>query len=248
MRRTYSPMLFLTDILLCMRAIMESFSHCSSYVLNVRMFRPVASVRKCSTLWPCTSRALSPRSFGLTLLMLFSTIHVLSRMFAIPARSSSGAYWMLPIRGENAGSGIVMERFSQSSGSSRFVLSSTLSTGAHCSVWWKKNQKSNFGFGLWEGVLPVPYLISAMANWLPASENVIFYPYEASKLWLIWKILQKWHFLTTIFVLLSKILRVRESTWVSSSELMWDTIIYPVEGSQAVRIGARPKNVTFFGG
>ena len=118
----------------------------------------------------------------------------------------------------------------------------------HWFVCWQKNKKSNFGFGLWEVVLPDLYLISAMANWLPASENVIFYPYEASKLWLIWKILQKWHFLTTIFVLLSKILRVRESTWVSSSELMWDTIIYPVEGSQAVRIGARPKNVTFFGG
>ena len=118
---------------------------------------------------------------------------------------------------------------------------------AHWFVWSEKNKKSNFGFGLWEGVLPDPYLISDMANWLSASENVIFYPHEASKLGLIWKILQKCHFWTTIFVPLSKILRVRESTRVSSSVLMWDTIIYPVEGSQAVRIGARPKNVTFWG-
>ena len=67
---------------------------------------------------------------------------------------------------------------------------------AHWFVCWQKNKKSNFELGLWEGVLPDPYLISDMANWLSASENVIFYPHEASKLCLIWKILQKCHFLT----------------------------------------------------
>ena len=92
MRRTYSPRFFLTDILLCMSAVMEFFSPRSSGVLNVRMFSPVANVCNFTTLGLFMNRTLSPRSFGLTLLILFSVMHVLSRMFAIPAGSSSGAY------------------------------------------------------------------------------------------------------------------------------------------------------------
>ena len=106
---------------------MESFSHWLSGVLNVRIFCPVASVCICSILCSRTNMTRSPRSFGLALLMLFSAMHVLSKMN--PAGSSSVAYWIFASCGENCGSGIVMERFSHSLGSSRFVLSSSMSTG-----------------------------------------------------------------------------------------------------------------------
>ena len=133
MRRAYSPRHCLTEILLYIRAMMASFSHRSSGVLNVMMFWPVASVRSCSVLGPFTNRTLSPRSLGLVNLMLFSMIRVSMRAFANPAGSASGAYWISANCGVEAGSGIVMERFSHSSGSSRlYVLSSTLSTGVNC--------------------------------------------------------------------------------------------------------------------
>ena len=53
-------------------------------------------------------------------------------MVAIPDWSSSDAYWMFASRGVSVGSGMVSVRHSQLSGSSRSVLSSSLSTGVSC--------------------------------------------------------------------------------------------------------------------
>ena len=69
---------------------MESFSPMSLDVLNVRIFLPVANVCNFNTLGPFTNKTLSPRSFGFTLLILFSIMHVSSRMFANPAGSFAG--------------------------------------------------------------------------------------------------------------------------------------------------------------
>ena len=71
---------------------MESFSPTSLGVLNVMIFRPVANVCNFNTLGPFTNTTLSPRSFGFTLLILFSIMHVSSRMFVDPAGSSSGVW------------------------------------------------------------------------------------------------------------------------------------------------------------
>ena len=96
MRRTFVPSLFFTGVLLCMRVIIESFSHRASEFLNVRIFMSVASVRNCNSFWPCLNVTLSPRSFGLTLLMLFSVMNVSSRIFANPSGSSSGLFCSPP--------------------------------------------------------------------------------------------------------------------------------------------------------
>ena len=84
MRRTYFPMHLLTDILLCIRIVMQSFSHRLSGVLNVSMFWPRASDRNWSVSLPITHVARSPRSLGLATLMLFSMMCVLSRAVANP--------------------------------------------------------------------------------------------------------------------------------------------------------------------
>ena len=54
------------------------------------------------------------------------------RMVAAPSGSSSDAYWMFASRVVSVGSGIVTARHSHASGSSLFVLSSSLSTGVSC--------------------------------------------------------------------------------------------------------------------
>ena len=132
-RRTYFPMHFLTEILLCIRIVMQSFSHTLSGVVNVIIFCPWLSVRSWSTFsLPSTQVALSPRSFGWYTLVLSSMMCVSLRMVATPVGSSSDAYWMFASRGVSVGSGIVSVRHSQASGSSRFVLSSSLSTGVSC--------------------------------------------------------------------------------------------------------------------
>ncbi len=131
--RTYFPMHFLTEILLCINIVMQSCSHALSGVLNVRIFCPRLSDRSWSMFSPpSTQVALSPRSFGWCTLMVFSMMYVLLRMFATPDDSSSDAYWMFASCGVSMGSGIVSVRHSQLSGSSRFVLSSSLSTGVSC--------------------------------------------------------------------------------------------------------------------
>ena len=76
--------------------------------------------------------ARSPRSLGLATLMLFSMMCVFSRAVANPDGSSSDTYWIFASRGVSVGSGIVRVRHSQLSGSSRFVLSSSLSMGVSC--------------------------------------------------------------------------------------------------------------------
>ena len=132
-RRTYFPMHFLTEILLCIRIVMQSFSDMLSGVLNVSMFRPRASDRSWSMSWPpSTQAARSPRSLGLSTLMSCSIMCVLSKAVASPDWSSLDTYWILSSRGVSVGSGIVTASHSHSSGSPRFVLSSTLSTGVSC--------------------------------------------------------------------------------------------------------------------
>ena len=124
MRRTYFPMHFLTEILLCIKIVMQSFSHKLSDVLNVSMFWPRASDRSWSVSFPpSTQVARSPRSLGLFTLMLCSIMCVLSKAVASPDWSSLDAYWILSSRGVSVGSGIVTASHSHSSGSSRFVLS-----------------------------------------------------------------------------------------------------------------------------
>ena len=54
------------------------------------------------------------------------------RMAATPVGSSSDVYWMFASRGVSVGSGIVSVRHSHPSGSSRSVLSSSLSIGVSC--------------------------------------------------------------------------------------------------------------------
>ena len=132
-RRTYSPMHFLTEILLCIKIVMQFCSHTLSGVVNVRIFCAWLSVRSWSTfVLPSTQVALSPRSFGWYTLVLFSMMCVSLRMVATPDGPSSGAYWMFASCGASVGSGIVSVRHSQLSVSSRFVLSSSLSTGVIC--------------------------------------------------------------------------------------------------------------------
>ena len=92
MRRAYSPRHCLIDFFPYIRWSMALCSHISLGVLNVMMFWPVASVRICNVLTPFINRALSPRSLGLVLLMLFSMTRVPSRASANPAGSSTGAY------------------------------------------------------------------------------------------------------------------------------------------------------------
>ena len=124
---------FLTEILLCIKIVMQSFSHKLSDVLNVSMFWPRASDRSWSVSFPpSTQVARSPRSLGLFTLMLCSMMCVLSKAVASPDWSSLDTYWILASRGVSVGSGIVTASHSHSSGSSRFVLSSTLSTGVSC--------------------------------------------------------------------------------------------------------------------
>ena len=92
-RRTYFPMHFLTEILLCIKIVMQSCSHTLSGVVNVRIFCPWLSVRSWSTFFPpSTQVALSPRSFGWYTLVLFSMMCVFLRMVATPDGSSSDAY------------------------------------------------------------------------------------------------------------------------------------------------------------
>ena len=123
----------LTEILLCIKIVMQSLSHKLSGVLNVSMFWPRASDRNWSvSLPPITQVARSPRSLGLFTLMLFSIMCVLSKAVASPDWSSLDAYWILSSRGVSVGSGIVTASHSHSSGSCLFVLSSTLSTGVIC--------------------------------------------------------------------------------------------------------------------
>ena len=84
-RRTYFPMHFLTEILLCIKIVMQSFNHKLSDVLNVSMFRPRLSDRSWSTSFPpSTQVARSPRSLGLATLILSSMMCVLSRAVANP--------------------------------------------------------------------------------------------------------------------------------------------------------------------
>ena len=123
----------LTEILLCIKIVMQSFSHKLSDVLNVSMFRPRASDRSWSmSRSPSTQAARSPRSLGLSTLMSCSIMCVLSKAVASPDWSSLDTYWILLSRGVSVGSGIVTASHSQSSGSPRFVLSSILSTGVIC--------------------------------------------------------------------------------------------------------------------
>ena len=85
MRRTYFPMHLLTDILLCIKIVMQSFSHKLSGVVNVSIFRPRLSDRSWSTFFPpSTQVARSPRSLGLATLILSSMMCVLSRAVANP--------------------------------------------------------------------------------------------------------------------------------------------------------------------
>ena len=91
--RTYFPMHFLTDILLCIKIVMQSCSHTLSGVENVKIFCPLLSVRSWSISFPpSTQMALSPRSFIWYTLVLSSMICVLWSMVATPAGSSSDAY------------------------------------------------------------------------------------------------------------------------------------------------------------
>ena len=123
----------LTEILLCIKIVMQSLSHKLSGVLNVSMFWPRASDRNWSvSLPPITHVARSPRSLGLSTLMSCSIMCVLSKAVASPDWSSLDTYWILLSRGVSVGSGIVTASHSQSSGSPRFVLSSILSTGVIC--------------------------------------------------------------------------------------------------------------------
>ena len=123
----------LTEILLCIRIVMQSFSDMLSGVLNVSMFRPRASDRSWSmSRSPSTQAARSPRSLGLSTLMSCSIMCVLSKAVASPDWSSLDTYWILSSRGVSVGSGIVTASHSHSSGSPRFVLSSILSTGVIC--------------------------------------------------------------------------------------------------------------------
>ena len=122
-------------------------------------------------------------------------------------------------------------------------LKGTVPVPAHTALCGEKKIKSptlDLGYGRVFFLTHISYLLWQI-DW--ASENVISYPHEASKLCLIWKILQKCHFLTSIFVLLAKILRRREKTGGSSSVYVWDTIIYPVEGSQAANTCEQARNV-----
>ena len=125
-------MYFLTEILLCIRIVMQ-FCSCMLFgVLNVITSCPF-NVRSWSMFSPpSTHVARSPRSFGGYVPMLFFMILVPLRMVATPVRSSSVAYWIFASRGASVGSGIVIVRFSQQSGSSLSVLSSSLSTGVSC--------------------------------------------------------------------------------------------------------------------
>ena len=124
---------FLTEILLCIKIVMQSCSHTLLGVVNVMIFCARLNVRNWSTFVPpITQVTLSPRSFGWYELMLFSMMCVSSKMVAIPDGSSSGAYWMFASCSVSVGSGIVIVRHSQLSGSSRSVLSSILSTGVIC--------------------------------------------------------------------------------------------------------------------
>ena len=114
---------------------MQSLSHKLSGVLNVSMFWPRASDRSWSmSLPPSTQAARSPRLLGLSTLMSCSIMCVLLKAVASPDWSSLDTYWILLSRGVSVGSGIVKVRHSHPSGSSRSVLSSSLSTGVSCCI------------------------------------------------------------------------------------------------------------------
>ena len=95
---------FLTDILLCIKIVMQSCSHTLSGVANVRIFCALLSVRSWSISFPpSTQTALSPRSFIWYTLVLSSMMCVLWSMVATPDGSSSDAYWMFASRGVSVG-------------------------------------------------------------------------------------------------------------------------------------------------
>ena len=132
-KRTYFPMYFLTEILLCIRIVMQSCSRRLSGVVNVSTFCPVRIVRNWSMFPPpCIHLARSPRSLNLSVLTPLSVMCVSLRMVVNPDWSSSDAYWMFASCGVSVGSGIVRVRHSQASVSSQFVLSSSLSMGVSC--------------------------------------------------------------------------------------------------------------------